>query len=299
LEDPAITYGIVFSNFMKGGVYTFSGGTDALIGKMKEELLRNGVDIKMQAKVEKITVEGKRATGVVLEGYRIGSRSVISNANLLSTVENLVGLEHFSPNYLQEFKKVRLNPSSCQVYFGLRKGESIPRMKDLIFYSQDEDFSTDLILSPEIRSQTFSIYYPDSRPMLENHYAIVSSSNARYQDWENLSVDEYQKRKEFLIRRAKEGLEKVIPGVLEKIDHVEAATPLTVERYTLHQRGSSFGSKFEGLPVSMNMNREVAGLFHSGSVGIIMSGWLGAANYGVIQAHEVENFLEKGDYGDI
>ncbi|MCE9545764.1 MAG: NAD(P)-binding protein, partial [Planctomycetia bacterium] len=30
LEDPAITYGIVFSNFMSRGVYTFEGGTDRL-----------------------------------------------------------------------------------------------------------------------------------------------------------------------------------------------------------------------------------------------------------------------------
>ena len=31
LEDPAITYGIVFSNFMSKGVFTFEGGTDRLI----------------------------------------------------------------------------------------------------------------------------------------------------------------------------------------------------------------------------------------------------------------------------
>ena len=31
LEDPALTYGIVFSNFMSKGVFTFEGGTDLLI----------------------------------------------------------------------------------------------------------------------------------------------------------------------------------------------------------------------------------------------------------------------------
>ena len=36
LEDPAITYGIVFSNFMSKGVWTFEGGTDRLIGLMHE-----------------------------------------------------------------------------------------------------------------------------------------------------------------------------------------------------------------------------------------------------------------------
>ena len=35
LEDPAITYGIVFSNFMSKGVFTFEGGTDHLIKLME------------------------------------------------------------------------------------------------------------------------------------------------------------------------------------------------------------------------------------------------------------------------
>ena len=38
LEDPAISYGIVFSNFMSKGVFTFEGGTDKLIGLMEAEL---------------------------------------------------------------------------------------------------------------------------------------------------------------------------------------------------------------------------------------------------------------------
>ena len=291
LEDPAITYGIVFSNFMSKGVYTFQGGTDQLIEKMKLELIKNGVDIKMHSRVDKIQVEKGKVTGVVLKGVEIKSKAVLSNSNLLSTIFKMTGKEHFSPDYIEKAKKVRLNTSSCQVYMGLKSGASIPRMKDLIFYSEDADFSTDLVLSPSVGSQTFSLYYPDSRPHLNNHYAIVSSSNSRYEDWENLTEEEYKKRKDFLIEKALSCLEKVIPGIREKIDFVEAATPLTVEKYTLHPKGASFGTKFEGLEISMNMHKQVAGLFHAGSVGIIMSGWLGAANYGVIQSHEVEGYL--------
>src|SRR5580692_1083837 len=43
LEDPAIAYGIVFSNFMSKGVFTFQGGTDRLIGLMRDEMAKNGV----------------------------------------------------------------------------------------------------------------------------------------------------------------------------------------------------------------------------------------------------------------
>ena len=46
LEDPALSYGIVFSNFMSKGVYTFRGGTDRLIRLMEQELRRSGVDVR-------------------------------------------------------------------------------------------------------------------------------------------------------------------------------------------------------------------------------------------------------------
>lgn len=293
LEDPAISYGIVFSNFMSKGVYIFQGGTDVMINMMKDELLKNGVDIQMQARVEKILVENGKASGVVVKGHRIRSKAVVSNSNLKSTIHKMVGDEHFSPAFVEKADKVRLNTSSCQVYMGLKEGESIPFVGDLIFTSEDKDFKTDLILSPKVGSQTFSVYYPETRPHLPPQYAIVSSSNARYEDWKNLSEEDYEKQKAYIIERAISGLEKILPGVREKIDYVDAATPLTVERYTLHERGASFGTKFEGLEISMNIHKEIDGLFHAGSVGIIMSGWLGAANYGVIVAHDVDNYLSR------
>jgi len=39
------------------------------------------------------------------------------------------------------------------------------------------------------------------------------------------------------------------------------------------------------------------GLFHAGSVGIIMSGWLGAINYGVITANKMDQYLRSTERG--
>ena len=71
LDDPAITYGIVFSNFMDKGVFTYQGGTDHLIKEMKQELLRNGVDIHTHCMVEKIYVDDKTVQGVRINGQDI------------------------------------------------------------------------------------------------------------------------------------------------------------------------------------------------------------------------------------
>ncbi len=290
LDDPAITYGIVFSNFMDKGVYTFQGGTDQLIKKMKKELLKNGVDIHNHCMVEKVLVEDSKVMGVRTNGQEIHSKTVLSNSNLLSTIHKLAGDEHFSKEYLDEVGKVRLNDSSCQVYIGIKKGEKIENVGDLLFTSQEEEFQSENLLEPETTSRTFSFYYPEIRPGT-NRYSIVSSTNARFKDWANLSRAEYENKKELLIEKTLKALEKYVPDVRKKIGHLEASTPITFKRYTKHPNGVSFGTKFEGLQVSRELPKQIAGLFHAGSVGIIMSGWLGAANYGVIVANEVDKFL--------
>ena len=109
LDDPALSYGIVFSNFMDKGVFTYQGGTDDLIKKMKKELIKNGVDIRTHCLVEKIHTEGKKVKGVKINGKDIGCQSVLSNSNILNTIHNLVGDENFNLEFIKEVKKVRLN----------------------------------------------------------------------------------------------------------------------------------------------------------------------------------------------
>lgn len=294
LEDPAITYGIVFSNFMSKGVYTFQGGTDALVGKMKEEMIRNGVDLRIRTLVEKIEVSPDRSVqAVVVNGRRIKCRAVVSNANLKTTILKMTGPEHFDKQFVEDTEAIRLNSSSCQVYMGLKPSESLDRsVGDLLFHSEHNGFDIDAILSKNVSSRTFSFYYPDTRPGSDRSL-IVSSTNANYKDWAELSEDDYQAAKTDLQETTLDCLEQYVPNIREKLDHVEVATPRTFEHYTRHIAGSSFGTKFEGLQVSKDLPSQVSGLYHAGSVGIIMSGWLGAVNYGVIVSNDVDKFLTQ------
>ncbi len=292
LDDEAITYAIVFGNFMKKGVYTYRGGTDHFIKTIQKLLIQNGVDILLGEKVENINIENEQVKSVSIKGNDVKAKAVLSNGNLLSTIFNMVGTNHFSSDFIDRAKRVRLNTSSTQVYLGLKKGESIPFVGDLIFTSQDSHFATDLLLKPNTTYRTFSFYYPELRPERKDApYEIVASMNARYDDWANLSPEEMQSAKEQMIEDSLNTLEQFLPGIRTQIDYIEAATPLTIERYTHHQKGASFGTKFEGLDVSQKISEEIKGLFHAGSVGIIMSGWLGALNYGAIKTNDIESYL--------
>ena len=296
LLDPAIAYGIVFSNFMKKGIYTFKDGTDSLIKKMVKELRRNGADLRRQCLVQEVVTDQiggqHKVRGVVVNGRKIRCGAVLSNANLKNTIEKLLGISKLPIAFATQAKSVRLNSTSCQVYIGLKKGCEIPDIGDLIFTSEAPSFSTEELTDFNTTSRTFSVYYPDTRPeRKEPRCSIVASINAKWKDWQNLTNDEYEKEKNRLCEESVDALEKIIPDIREKIDHLEAATPRTIKHYTQHAGGATFGTKFEGLDVSSRLPDYAPGLFHAGSVGIIMSGWLGTINYGVITANKIDRFL--------
>jgi len=292
LEDPAVTYGIVFSNFMSKGVYTFEGGTDKLIGMMDAQMRESGADVRIRCDVQEIHAENGRVTGVTVNGRRIKCRAVVSNSNLKATIFDLVGEGQFAPDFVEEARAVRLNNSSTQVYMALKPGILLDEddCGDLLFSSTAPTFRTDLLLSRDITSRTYSFYYPKTRPG-RDRCLIVSSTNAHFDDWANLSEEQYEESKLDLIETTLDALEKYVPNAREKLDTIDCATPVTFERYTKHWAGSSFGTKFEGLAVSRRLPEQIAGLYHAGSVGIIMSGWLGAVNYGVIVSNDVDAFL--------
>lgn len=308
LEDPAISYGIVFSNFMSKGVFIFHGGTDTLIRKMTEEMKRNGVDIRRNCLVEKIIVEkdldGRpRVKGVSVKHTRDGElreivcTAVLSNANIKNTLLNLVGAENLPATYADETRAVRVNTSSCQVYMGVKEGLDIPFIGDLVFTSGAKKFTSEELVDLHTTSRTYSLYYPDMRPHTKvPHYGIVTSLNQKWDSWAHMDESTYATHKARLIEESFVGLEKYIPDIRKRVDFTEAATPRTVERYVTHWQGTSFGTKFEGLKVSMEMPDHIAGLYHAGSVGIIMSGWLGTINYGIITSAKVDAYV-RNPYG--
>lgn len=236
-------------------------------------------------------------TGVVVNGRRISCRTVVSNANIKSTILKLTGEQHFNRNFVDETRAIRLNNSSCQVYMAMKPGQGFDESAgDLLFHSEHSGFDIQAMLSRNVSSRTFSFYYPRTRPG-SDRWLVVSSTNANYSDWADLSDQDYETAKQELMESTLNCLETYIPDVRTKLDHIEAATPRTFEHYTRHLEGASFGTKFEGLQVSRSLPQQVAGLYHAGSVGIIMSGWLGAVNYGVIVSNDVDKFLTPAAAG--
>ena len=125
LEDPALTYGIVFSNFMSKGVFTFEGGTDRLIGLMHAgaaaQRRRRAIQLRRRSESTSNAAACGRCESTAGRS-RLGpsSRTPICKR----TIFNLVGPEHFDPQFVEQARAVRLNNSSTQVYMALKPGRA-------------------------------------------------------------------------------------------------------------------------------------------------------------------------------
>ncbi len=292
LDDPAMVYAIVFSNFAQKGTCSFRGGTDFLLAAMQKLLLASGADILLRTKAERMETADGRVTGVVLGGRTIAAKAAVSNANLKATCLDLARADALDAAFAAEVRDVPLSVSVSQVYMGVRPGETIPEVADILFSSREETYSAPALCAFPPRSISYSFYYPRHLRPDSAGTEIVASMCANYDDWATLSDAEYAAQKARMVECVLQDLERYIPGIADKLDHVEAATPRTLERYTGHWRGASFGTKFPGYLAAEKLPAVVRGLYHCGSQGILMSGWLGSANCGAIAAGKVEAFLD-------
>ena len=92
---------------------------------MTDELVKNGVTICKNSRVDRIVTDGGKVRGVQVGEHFIESDTVVSNSGILNTINDLAGKEAFPSEFLDKVKTVRVNTSSCQVYIGIKKEEKI------------------------------------------------------------------------------------------------------------------------------------------------------------------------------
>jgi prolycopene isomerase len=86
-----------------GGVFS-EGGFGRVAEAYCEAVRRNGGDVLMRTRVDEISIEDGKVTGIVTSKGTFKAPIVISNAGLQPTVLNLVGEEHFDKSYVNYVK---------------------------------------------------------------------------------------------------------------------------------------------------------------------------------------------------
>lgn len=280
------------------------GGSQPLVDALEQCILNNGGKILVSTTVKKIIVEQNRAQGVITDDGNVflAKKAVISNADAILTLEQMVGREKLSKQSIEELDKWKKNVPSLSYYI-LNVGLDIDVQKEYgiegdltIYYPRTDVMScfkeidkgclpddfwlwmifpsvNDKTLAPEGGSVAiFSVLVPYNC----EQYSHVSK-DYQFDGFRPLGNkgNEYVAFKEKLTEKILARAEEVYPGISQHIVVKDMITPLTIERTTLNHKGSTLGVKTTPTPknipqkafdfsIGFRMKTEIEGLYLAG-----------------------------------
>jgi phytoene desaturase len=159
--DPFKTssvYGLIHALERRGGVWFARGGTGALIAGLCKFFTDLGGDLRLNAPVERITTEGDRATGVVLEGGEvIPAEMVASNADVVHTYDRLLGRTPRGQSKAKSLKSKRFSMSLFVLHFGVSTPQPQLAHHTICFGPRYRELISEIFSGPAL-PEDFSLY---------------------------------------------------------------------------------------------------------------------------------------------
>jgi all-trans-retinol 13,14-reductase len=245
------------------------GGCGRLVDTMEELIERNGGDIRTSAPVEKIMIEGGRATGVRLkDGEVLDADIVIATGGAKETFMDLVGKDHLSGDFVRNVEKLIPMQSVLMVHIGIDFDPREYQEPALWYYYKTYDVEGAVEECQKGRyhegKDGFLIYVPSlhspelARP---GHHAVTVYTIAP----NILEKGTWEERKEELADKLIGEAEKIVPGL--KKGTVERLVMAPDDfRNRVHQRHHSFGGLAPVMgQVSPSHRTEIKDLWFAGS----------------------------------
>ncbi|MEI1372956.1 carotene isomerase [Nostoc sp. UHCC 0926] len=232
---PMINAGMVFSDRHYGGVNYPKGGVGQIAQKLVEGLEKAGGKIQYQARVTKILTEQGKAVGVQLaNGKLYRGKRIVSNATRWDTFEQLLPAEVMPHNEKEWQQNYQKSPSFLSLHIGVK--ESVLPAGTECHHILLEDWEKMTAAEGTVFVSIPTLLDPDLAP---SGYHIIHAFTPHWiDDWQELSVSEYEAKKEEAAWRIIDRLEKIFPGLDAGLDYLEVGTPRTHRRFLGREDGT-------------------------------------------------------------
>jgi phytoene dehydrogenase-like protein len=222
---------------------------DLLADRFRER----GGDLRLSAPVERILTKDGAAVGVVSKGERFEADAVVSGCDYKKTFLRLLDDPAVVPQAtLAKIREAALSEGIFTVYLGLRMSgaELLSKMKttSVGYRPLDRDVDPeDAKAADHFEKDGFTLYSPSLvnpalAPEGRSSLMIQSICPAHWQDdWHHGDPASYRALKTQVRDRLVARAETVVPGLGAAVEFVDAATPLTYERYTGNTDGATSG----------------------------------------------------------
>lgn len=307
-----VMHAVMMDHYLRSGGYYPRGGGQVMAAHLLDVVRCHGGCVRTHARVERILVEGGKVSGVELaDGEQLRAPVVVSNADLKRTYLELVGPEHLSRRTLRRVGGLRMALPLFCVYLGLDIDlrERMPNTNYLLFPTWDMEAaygdcyegrfpepSPVYLTAASVKDPHTAALAPPGCSSLQIMAMAPSSHSFWHVEDGPAAGERYSRRpayravKEKVAESLIDGAAQVIADVREHIVWQEAATPVTLERYTLASGGTSYG--LEHSPDQWGLHRprsrtEIEGLFLVGSNTFYAHGVVGVMLGGVACASAV------------
>jgi phytoene desaturase len=224
------------------GNYYPEGGSQAFADELAARFTEMGGNILMSSLVTRIHVCDQAARGVEIETgirsarrrIRVNADFIVSNADLLQTLENMIGPSLINPEYLASVKKLRPTLPCFVTHVGLQ-GISTKILEEVQGYHWSSWDPNDVATS------AFKIFVPtlfDPKVAPPGGHTLIVQ---KITDIDYSSVSDWARHKAEVERYVTANLERVIPGFAKYVVVRLSASALTSYRYTLNHNGSMLG----------------------------------------------------------
>ncbi|WP_188316527.1 phytoene desaturase family protein [Solihabitans fulvus] len=216
------------------------GGFQRLVDAFVTAIEQHGGTVAVSTPVDRILLRENRAVGVVLgDGQLVRAPMVVSNADAWHTFHDLVGLDRLPAAYQRRLTGLRPSMSMFVVYAAstCEIDPATAAHETFVFTEDDHDVTYRRFLAAEAPASVVvvpTLLDPSLAPAGE--HLVTSTALAPYhagRDWSEL--------KPVLQERYLDLVERLHPGFLAGLSHVESASPRTLERFTGNRFGAAYG----------------------------------------------------------
>lgn len=215
------------------------GGSGALVQALVRGLEKQGGKLRLNAHVEQVLVQNKRAAGVQLrDGTVIQARvAIVSNASVWDTLK-LLPTGALPKSFVQQ----RQATPECDSFMHLHLGIDATGLSDVECHAivvQDWELG---ITTPQnlIVMSIPSVLDPALAPPGKHVVHVYTPGNEPYHLWQGLDrrSEAYAQLKQQRAEAMWQALERVIPDVRSRCEVTLVGTPLTHERFLRRHHGS-------------------------------------------------------------
>ncbi|MFE7153837.1 phytoene desaturase family protein [Streptomyces sp. NPDC057636] len=259
-EATVALHATVTDHYIRGAYYP-QGGGQMLAAGLLEVIRAHGGALRTYSRVTRIAVEEGRTRGVEFaDGSRASAPVVVSNADYRRTMLDLVGAQNLPRRLAAKTRDARMALPWAAVYVALDR--DIEQHANLWWYRGDdiERFYAGLRAGTveggsDFLFASFASGKDDVTPRIcppgHSNFQLMTLCPPGFEQW-GVSAGPadgekyrrnpaYQKEKTRLTDAVLDAAEELLGPLRGHITHLETATPLTHERYTLSSGGTPFG----------------------------------------------------------